>query len=467
MQQPLVRIAIATCVLALASCAGSNKQSYRPTSSAGHSRGSARRERVAVASDMPAAEAASVTATVGPSDSTGVAREAAPRAPASAPGSRGGASVERLAPVPPARARLLTAASVADVDRFDNYLSYLSRHRSESEALGIRLDRRLRVRVVDSAGKPVNDARITVAAAGFTASGRTHADGRWDLLDGRLPQAGTRLAITAKSGDQAVRAFAAAPRAGSSREQRIQLGQAKALAPAALDLAFAVDVTGSMGDELRYITREVSDIVRRTKAAAANLDVRVGAVLYRDRGDLQPLQRVRFTRDVSGFRRLLARVHAGGGGDYPEDMSAGLHAAMRQLKWREGNVVRVLVLLADAPPKRYSDAQYDYRHAMRAASHRGIRILPVAASGANRTVEYLFRAMGAVTSTPYVYLTDDSGIGAPHMEADTDRVGVERFNELLTRLLIADLRGQGMHEPGALRPHRQLVGMAATSRGQR
>jgi hypothetical protein len=45
-----------------------------------------------------------------------------------------------------------------------------------------------------------------------------------------------------------------------------------------------------------------------------------------------------------------------------------------------------------------------------------------------------------------VYLTDESGIGNPHMEAGTDRVAVERFNDLLTRLIIADLRGQGMHE---------------------
>lgn len=54
--------------------------------------------------------------------------------------------------------------------------------------------------------------------------------------------------------------------------------------------------------------------------------------------------------------------------------------------------------------------------------------------------------MGASTGAPYVYLTDESGIGNPHMEAGTDRVAVERFNDLLTRLIIADLRGQGMHE---------------------
>jgi hypothetical protein len=54
-----------------------------------------------------------------------------------------------------------------------------------------------------------------------------------------------------------------------------------------------------------------------------------------------------------------------------------------------------------------------------------------------------------------VYLTDDSGIGNPHQEADTDRVAVEYFSDLLTRLVISDLRGEGMHEPGVFGPYRQ------------
>jgi hypothetical protein len=145
-------------------------------------------------------------------------------------------------------------------------------------------------------------------------------------------------------------------------------------------------------------------------------------------------------------------VRADGGGDYPEDMNAGLAAALGSLAWSDGPAARVLVVIADAPPQRYGDENFTYRNAMQTASQRGIRILPVAASGADRTVEYLFRAMGAFTSTPYVYLTDDSGVGAPHLEADTDRVGVERLNDLLVRLVTADLRGEGMHEPGPLGP---------------
>jgi len=120
--------------------------------------------------------------------------------------------------------------------------------------------------------------------------------------------------------------------------------------------------------------------------------------------------------------------------------------------------VRVLVLIADAPPQSYAGTAFGHREAMREAAARGIRILPVGASGADRETEYLMRAMGAFTSTPYTYLTDDSGVGAAHMDADTDRVGVERFNALLVRMILADLAGNGMHEPGAFGPRLGQMG---------
>jgi hypothetical protein len=228
----------------------------------------------------------------------------------------------------------------------------------------------------------------------------------------------------------------------------VRLGDVRSIAPRVLDLAFLIDVTGSMEDELRYVNHEVGDIVARVRQEAPETAVRVSAVLYRDRGDREVVQQIQFTQDVAGFARALEGVHASGGGDYPEDLNAGLDAAFNRLQWSNGNAVRVLVLIADAPPKRYHDAQFTYHHALARAASEGIRIVPVAASGADRTVEFLFRAMGSFTSTPYVYLTDDSGIGNPHLEADTDRVAVEYFSELLSRLVISDLRGQGMHEPG-------------------
>ncbi|HTM23286.1 MAG TPA: carboxypeptidase regulatory-like domain-containing protein [Kofleriaceae bacterium] len=346
------------------------------------------------------------------------------------------------------RAGRLTATTVPDADRYDAYVDFLGRHREEWEVDHLIMDRRLRVRVVDQDGDPVNDAVIRVDGGRY---GRTHADGVWDHFPGVDAGAGAtvRLEVFGFPGGQRVirseGTVALAAHGDSQITVRLPL---RAELPRALDLAFAIDVTGSMGDEMTYLQSELLDVIARIRAAVPGVSIRVGAVAYRDRGDTVPLACRDLDGDVDAFMAWLATLRADGGGDYPEDVEAAMAAAMGQLTWREGNVDRVLVLLGDAPPQRYQDAAYRMVDGARAARARGIRILPVAASGADRSVEYLFRALGAYTSTPYVYLTDDSGIGEDHLEADTDRIDVEHFNDLLVRLVVSDLRGDGMHAPG-------------------
>ncbi len=353
----------------------------------------------------------------------------------------------------PAAGRL-TAASVGDADRRDAYLDYLARHDAERESLGLDMSRRVRFRVVDATNHPVNDAHVSVSGAGVQFDGRTHADGSWDFFPSIVaPQASGALTVRADLEGHGNAATVVMPSAGDLNATVVMMLPAiVAPTPPALDLAFAIDVTGSMSDELRYVNGEIENIVHRVEAEAQGVRVRVSSTFYRDRVDAFVVQQIPFTANVPGFAQAMLGVNASGGGDYPEDMNAGLEAAMTRLAWSDGHAVRVLVVIADAPPQPYADEQFNYRQTMIDASRRGIRILPVAASGADRSVEYLFRAMGAFTSTPYVYLTDDSGVGNAHMEADTDRVGVERFNDMLVRMISSDLRGQGMHEPGALGP---------------
>jgi hypothetical protein len=344
-------------------------------------------------------------------------------------------------------AGILTAATVGDHDRRGAYLEYMGRHPSERGRLGLDLSRRTRVRVVDGQGRPLNDAAIAVAGAGAQVAGRTHADGVWDFHPGLYgEQVGGAMELHVRAAGGEARARVEVPFGGDGAEVTVRLDGASAAPARALDLGFAIDVTGSMGDELRYVREELTSIVRRVESAAPGTTVRVGATFYRDRTESMVVQQVPFTSHIEGFVRTISTIEAAGGGDYPEDMNAGLDAAIKGLQWSTGDAVRVLVVVADAPPQDYPDARFTYRDAIREASARGIRLLPVAASGADRTVEYLFRAMGASTGAPYVYLTDESGVGAPHMEADTDRVAVERFNDLLSRLIVSDLRGQGMHE---------------------
>jgi len=376
------------------------------------------------------------------------------------------APIEEVPPPPPVYNPApvvvqLTAASVGDVDRRGPYLDYLSRHPAEATQINLDMSRRVRFRVLDQRSRPVTDAAISFNTGGARVEGRTHADGYWDFFPGvSAPQAVGPTQVTIQWGNQQARTTINIPGAGDAQDVVIQLPQAVAPSPTTLDLAFLIDVTGSMGDELAYVNAEVQGIVERIRQANNQVSIRVAATFYRDRGDVYPLQQIDFTNDVGAFNAQMSRIRAGGGGDYPEDVNAGLEAAITRLSWSQGQAVRALVLIADAPPQNYPDEQYTYHHALLDAARRGIRIVPVAASGADRVVEYLFRAMGAFTSTPYIYLTDDSGIGGHHMEADTDRISVEMFSDVLTRMLISDLQGLGMHEPSHAEQGSMLLGYA-------
>ncbi len=343
--------------------------------------------------------------------------------------------------------QVLTAGAVSDVDHRDSYISYLARHGNEAQRLRLEMSRRVRFLIIDAQRRPVHDAFVTLIGSDdrpFT--GRTHADGIWDFFPGvSAPQMSGQVTVQVQRGQSMANALVEIPSHGDGQSYMIQLPNVSATLPRRLELAFVIDVTGSMGDELRYVNEEVTGIVERVRAAVPQIDVRVAATFYRDRGDSVPIEQIPFSSDLTVFTNRMRHVRATGGGDYPEDLDSGLAAAMHTLQWTQDGAARVMVVIADAPPQRYGDQQYDFHHAMEDAARRGIRLLPVAASGSNREVEFLFRAMGIFTSNPYLYLTDDSGVGGSHMEADSEHVSREMFSDMLTRLLIADLQGEGMH----------------------
>ena len=200
----------------------------------------------------------------------------------------------------------------------------------------------------------------------------------------------------------------------------------------ALDLGFLVDATGSMGDEMTYLQSELKDIVGRVRAVEPDLDIRLSVVFYRDRGDSFVTLSLPFTRSVDDVVSFMSNTTAEGGGDFPEDMNAGLEAMMRQ-RWSRDAVPQMLFLLADAPPQRYAGADYTYHDAIREAARKGLAIYPVGASGVDKPTEFLFRAMAVMTGGKYVFLTDDSGVGESHEEPDIVGYKVEKLNDLMVR----------------------------------
>lgn len=128
-------------------------------------------------------------------------------------------------------------------------------------------------------------------------------------------------------------------------------------ARAHLDLVFLLDTTGSMSGEIREAKERVRELTEALRTARPNERVRVGVVAYRDKGDAYLTQRSPLSEDVDVSYQFLATLSADGGGDGPEDVLAGLTAALRELKWDLGpDTERQLFIIADAPPHLdYSD----------------------------------------------------------------------------------------------------------------
>ncbi len=69
------------------------------------------------------------------------------------------------------------------------------------------------------------------------------------------------------------------------------------------------------------------------------------------------------------------------------------------------------------------------------ASKKGIKIIPITASGIDKETEFLMRFMSILTNGTYVFITNDSGIGNEHLEASVGDYQVEHLNDLITRLI--------------------------------
>ena len=204
-----------------------------------------------------------------------------------------------------------------------------------------------------------------------------------------------------------------------------------------VDIAFVVDATGSMGDELNYLKAEMNDIVFKSKQISNSLNFRFANVFYRDKGanELYLTRKMDFSRVLSESVAYIDDQYAGGGGDYEEAVESALDTAINGLQWSENARTRVLFLILDAPPHNTIDVQSKLQNLINKAAEKGIRIVPIGASGINKSTEYLMRALALGTNGTYTFLTNHSGIGGDHIAPSTDKFDVETLNDLVVRIL--------------------------------
>lgn len=202
-----------------------------------------------------------------------------------------------------------------------------------------------------------------------------------------------------------------------------------------VELSFIVDATGSMSDEINFLKDDLLDVIQKVKAKDENLNIYTSSVFYRDSGEDYVVKHSDFTNDVNSTINYIKQQSANGGGDYPEAVHSGLDRAINELQWSNTARTRLAFLILDAPPHYNTPVVESIKSSIKNAAEKGIKLIPVAASGVNKETEFLLRFFSISTNGTYVFITNDSGVGNDHIEATVGDYQVEKLNDLMVRLI--------------------------------
>jgi hypothetical protein len=341
---------------------------------------------------------------------------------------------------------VLTAGDVDDHLNFPFFLNYLSNAREGVSSLpALALKDRVTLHFYGDDRRPLSQAWVRLTPQGAEAPAITRlagTDGRFEFFP-EVDGAGAATVFTLQVGlagqsDPLLTTSLDLQTLDETRSLSFDLPGVRPELPPAMDLMFVIDTTGSMADELSYLTTEFRAIVAAIQDKAPGVDMRFGLVVYRDQGDDYVVRSFDFTPAAETMRKRLGDQVASGGGDYPEAVDAALAQALKA-EWRSGNVLRLLFHVADAPPH-----EQNYQAALDQAllaRQQGIRIYPLAASGVADEAEYIMRLAAALTQGRYLFLTDDSGVGNQHAEPKIPCYVVTRLDQLIIRVVLSELSG--------------------------
>jgi hypothetical protein len=223
------------------------------------------------------------------------------------------------------------------------------------------------------------------------------------------------------------------------RTIEIELSEATFRTPSVLEVCFVIDTTGSMSDELNYITREFETIISNINTTFQVDEMRFSLVVYRDLGDEYVVRDYDFTSSIKDMKKTLSDQYSSGGGDYPEAMHLALKKS-DELDWSNGNTARIMFLVADAPP--HDQDISSTINAVKDLRRKGIHIYPLASSGVADTAEFVMRIAAVTTHGRYLFLTDDSGIGNSHAEPHIPAYVVTTLKDLMVRIVDSEISGK-------------------------
>lgn len=339
----------------------------------------------------------------------------------------------------PAAAGTLTAGEWVDNDHYTFWQSLYQSGDTDWETYRKRWNRTYSSRVfvtVTAGGKPLeNDTVILTNSEGKTLwTAKTDNEGKAYLFCSASELSDGDLTVKSAFGGEAkvssdnsgnLGKYTAAIETGADADRK-----------KSLDLALIVDTTGSMSDELNYLQKELESVISRAAKENGNIPVRLSLIFYRDDGDEYVVRDFDFTDNISDAIKKLNEQMSDGGGDTPEKVNAALDTAVNKLSWEEDSTKLAFIIL-DAPPhSEDSDAVRDMNDLTESAAAKGIRLIPILASGGDKETEFLMRDFALKTGGSYLFLTDDSGVSSgQHIEPTIGDYTVEKLNDLMVKVI--------------------------------
>lgn len=332
---------------------------------------------------------------------------------------------------------VITAGEWNDLENWDFWQTLLKKDEFKDfpASWSVFTEDRISVKVVNQDALPVNNVLIRLKNGNQVLySAKTDNTGRaelWpDLFQGNTSIDYTSLSFDVNNGEKVVTEV----KPYNAGINMIVLSGTPTAAQK-IEVSFVVDATGSMQDELDYLKNELLDVLARVKNDNPNASVLSSSVFYRDEGDDYVTRVSHFTGNQNETTNFIKNQQADGGGDFPEAVHAALDQAINGLQWSSDAKTRLLFLVLDAPPHHNTQVINSLQTNLVKAAEKGIKIIPVTASGINKETEFLMRSLSACTNGTYVFITDHSGIGNSHLEPTVGAFKVEFLNKLMVRLI--------------------------------
>ncbi len=325
----------------------------------------------------------------------------------------------------------LTAGEINDLEKWNEWLAVLKnkKYKKIQNNWGFYLENKIEVLIIDDNSKPVSNVKVSLFndLNEQIMSARTDVSGKVILFKDLNKICKDEYFVV-----QAICNNRILGKKITNNHQKVNFVLDYVNSSNDIDVMFTIDATGSMGDEINYLKSEIKNIISRLDNKIDKK--RVALTFYRDEGDEYLVRDFDFNDDIEVVKEILSNQSAGGGGDYEEAVEEALKVALSK-EWNKSAKSRLMFLLLDAPPHLNEENVSVIKEQIKIAQEKGIKIIPIVASGADKTVEFLMRFFSLSTNGTYVFLTDDSGIGNPHLKPTASDYKIEKLNDLIVRLI--------------------------------